>query len=87
MESRVRVKILCEMRFWSEKDIEREPVGWFCFEEAFKFNTLPEIFVRFIELHLKKKLYAARSLFLKLLSFSRTKRMNTETLIPKFQIG
>ena len=45
MESRVRVKILREMHFWSEKDIEREPVGWFHFEEAFKFNTLPEIFV------------------------------------------
>ena len=45
MESHVRVKILREMRFWSEKDIEREPVGWFRFEEAFKFNTLPEIFV------------------------------------------
>ena len=86
MESGVRVKILREMHFWSEKDIEREPVGWFHFEEAFKFNTLPEIFVQFIQLHLKK-LYAARSLFLKLLSFSRTKRMNTETLIPKFQIG
>ena len=86
MESCVRVKILREMHFWSEKDIEREPVGWFHFEEVFKFNTLPEIFVRFIQLHLKK-LYAARSLFLKLLSFSRTKRTNSETLILKFQIG
>ena len=46
MESRVRVKISSEMHFWSEKEIEREPVGWFRFEEAFKFNTLPEIFVR-----------------------------------------
>ena len=45
MESRVRVNILHEMHFWSEKDIEREPVRWFHFEEAFKFNTLPEIFV------------------------------------------
>ena len=54
MESRVRVNILREMRFWSEKDIEREPVRWFRFEETFKFNTLPEIFVQFIQLHLKK---------------------------------
>ena len=45
MESHVRVKILCEMRFWRERNIEREPVGWFRFEEASKFNTLPEIFV------------------------------------------
>ena len=42
MESCVRVKNLHEMRFWSEKNIEREPVGWFRFEEALKFNTLPE---------------------------------------------
>ena len=42
------------MRFWSKKTIEREPVGWFRFEEASRFNTLPEIFVRFIQLHLKK---------------------------------
>ena len=62
MESRVRVKILHEMRFWSERDIEREPVGWFRFEEAFKFNTLPEIFVRFIQLHLNKTVCCKDSL-------------------------
>ena len=87
MESRVRVKILHEMCFWHERDIEREPVGWFHFEEAFKFNTLPEIFVRFIQLHLNKTVCCKRLSFLKLLSFFGTKRMNTETLIPKFQIG
>ena len=50
------------MRFWSEKDIEREPVGWFHFEEAFKFNTLPEIFVQFIQLHLKKTICCKESI-------------------------
>ena len=62
MECRVRVKILREMCFWSEKDIEREPAGWFHFEEAFKFNTLPEIFVRFIQLHLKKTICCKESI-------------------------
>ena len=62
MESHVRVKILHEMRFWREKDIEREPVGWFRFEEASKFNTLPEIFVRFIQLHLNKSVCCKDSL-------------------------
>ena len=62
MESRVRVKILPEMHFWSKKDMEREPVGWFHFEEAFKFNTLPEIFVRFIQLHLKKTICCKESI-------------------------
>ena len=62
MESHVRVKILREMRFWRERDIEREPVGWFHFEEASKFNTLPEIFVRFIQLHLNKSVCCKDSL-------------------------
>ena len=62
MESRVRVKILREMRFWSEKNIEREPVDWFHFEEALKFNTLPEIFVPFIQLHLKKNICCKESI-------------------------
>ena len=44
MVSHVRVKIFREMRF-KQRDIEREPVGWFRFEEAYEFNTLPEIFV------------------------------------------
>ena len=43
--------------------MEREPVGWFHFEEAFKFNTLPEIFVQFIQLHLNKTVCCKDSLF------------------------
>ena len=62
MESHVRVKILREMHFWRERDIEREPVGWFCFEEASKFNTLPEISVWFIQLHLNKSVCCKDSL-------------------------
>ena len=50
------------MHFWSEKDIEREPVGWFCFEQACEFNTLPEIFVRFIQQHLNKAVCCKDSL-------------------------
>ena len=38
----------------NEWDIEREPVGWFHFEEASQFNTLPEIFVRFVQQHLRR---------------------------------
>ena len=44
MESHVRVKILRGMCL-NEWDIEREPVGWFRFEEASQFNSLPEIFI------------------------------------------
>ena len=53
MQSHVKVKILCEMRL-NEWDIEREPVGWFCFEEASQFNTLPEIFVQFVQQRLRR---------------------------------
>ena len=52
MESHVRVKILHEMRL-NEWSIEGEPVGWFCFEEASQFNTLPKIFIQFVQQHLK----------------------------------
>ena len=53
MDTHVRVKILREMQS-SEWRIEREPVGWFHFEEGSKFDALPEIFVRFIQQQLKK---------------------------------
>ena len=43
MQSHVKVKILREMRL-NERGIEREPVGWFRFEEAYQYSTLPEIF-------------------------------------------
>ena len=38
----------------NEWDIEREPVRWFCFEEASQFNSFPEIFIRFVQQHLKR---------------------------------
>ena len=53
MDTHVRVKILREMHL-SEWRIEREPVGWFRFEEGSQFDALPEIFVQFIQQHLKK---------------------------------
>ena len=53
MESHVRVKILREMRL-NEWDIEREPVGWFPFEEASQFDTLPEIFIWFVQQLLRR---------------------------------
>ena len=62
MVSHVRVKILREMSFWSERDIEREPVGWFYFDWTSQFNTLPEIFVRFIQLHMNKAVCCKDSL-------------------------
>ena len=53
MESRVRVKILREICL-NGRDIEREPVGWFHFEGTSQFETLPEIFLRFVQQHLKR---------------------------------
>ena len=53
MESRVRVKILREMCL-NGGGIEREPSGWFHFQEASQFDTLPEIFIRFVQQHLGK---------------------------------
>ena len=54
MQSHVKVKILREMRL-NDRGIEREPVGWFRFDEAYQYNTLPEIFVRFVQQHLSRK--------------------------------
>ena len=53
MESRVEVKILRQMQL-NELMIEREPIGWFRFEEAIQFDNLPEVFVRFVQRHLNK---------------------------------
>ena len=53
MESRVEVKILRQMQL-HEIWIEREPIGWFRFEEAIQFDNLPEVFVRFVQQHLNK---------------------------------
>ena len=54
MQSHVKVKILREMHL-NDRGIEREPVGWFRFDEAYQYNTLPEIFVRFVQQHLSRK--------------------------------
>ena len=48
MESRVEVKILRQIQM-NELTIEREPIGWFRFEEAIQFDNLPEVFVRFLQ--------------------------------------
>ena len=53
MEKYVRVQILRSITFGSET--HREPCGWFRFETGGVFKRKTEIFIRYLQIHLKNK--------------------------------